>query len=65
MTIDADSAVDRDAIQNFVSYFANPKVMAAVGNVKVGNTKTIIGMVQYLEFLFTFYFKRADSLFGS
>ncbi len=62
MSIDADCIVMPDAIRNFVRYFADPKVMAAVGNVKVGNTRTIIGVIQYLEFLFSFYFKKADSL---
>ena len=65
ISIDADCAVDRRAIEHFVKYFAHPKVMAAVGNVKIGNTDTVIGIVQYLEFLFSFYFKKADSLFGA
>jgi poly-beta-1,6-N-acetyl-D-glucosamine synthase len=40
-------------------------VMAAVGNVKIGNTDSIVGTVQYLEFLFSFYFKKADSLMNT
>jgi cellulose synthase/poly-beta-1,6-N-acetylglucosamine synthase-like glycosyltransferase len=36
--------------------------MAAVGYVRIGNTDTIVGVVQYLEFLFSFYFKKAESL---
>lgn len=65
MSIDADCLVLPDTIKNFVRHFADPKVMAAVGNVKVGNTKTIIGVIQYLEFLFSFYFKKADSLMNT
>jgi len=65
MSIDADCLVMPDTIKNFVRQFANPKVMAAVGNVKVGNTRTIIGVIQYLEFLFSFYFKKADSLMNT
>jgi biofilm PGA synthesis N-glycosyltransferase PgaC len=65
VSIDADSIAERDAIKNFVERFADPKVMAAVGNVKIGNTASIIATVQYLEFLFSFYFKRAESLLGS
>lgn len=65
MSIDADCLVMPDTIKNFVRHFANPKVMAAVGNVKVGNTRTIIGVIQYLEFLFSFYFKKADSLMNT
>jgi len=65
VTIDADSIADKGAIKNFVAHFADRSVMAAVGNVKIGNTNSIIATVQYLEFLFSFYFKRADSVLGS
>ena len=65
MSIDADCFVPPETIRNFVNYFNDPEVMAAVGNVKIGNTKTIIGVIQYLEFLFSFYFKKADSILGS
>ncbi len=65
ISIDADCFVPPDTIQNFVNHFQDPKVMAAVGNVKIGNTQTILGVVQYLEFLFSFYFKKCDSLLGS
>ena len=65
MSIDADCYVAPEAVQNFVKCFADPNVMAAVGNVKIGNTKTILGTVQYLEFLFSFYFKKADSLLNT
>lgn len=62
ISIDADCSVDAKAIENFVKYFKDPSIMAAVGNVKIGNTETIIGVVQYLEFIFSFYFKKAESL---
>jgi poly-beta-1,6-N-acetyl-D-glucosamine synthase len=65
MSIDADCFVAPTAIENFVKWFADPKVMAAVGNVKIGNTRTIIGTVQYLEYLFAFYCKKVDSLFNT
>lgn len=65
VTIDADSIANKDAIRNFVAHFADKSIMAAVGNVKIGNTTSIIATVQYLEFLFSFYFKRADSVLGS
>ena len=65
ISIDADCSVSPTAIQNFVKYFADPNVMAAVGNVKIGNTENLIGIVQHLEFLFSFYFKKCDSIFGS
>jgi cellulose synthase/poly-beta-1,6-N-acetylglucosamine synthase-like glycosyltransferase len=36
-----------------------------VGNVKVGNTSTLVGVIQYLEFLFSFYFKKAESVMNT
>jgi biofilm PGA synthesis N-glycosyltransferase PgaC len=65
VSIDADCYVTPEAVDNFVKCFADPNVMAAVGNVKIGNTRTILGTVQYLEFLFSFYFKKADSLLNT
>jgi cellulose synthase/poly-beta-1,6-N-acetylglucosamine synthase-like glycosyltransferase len=62
MSIDADCVLDEVAVENFVKCFRDPTVMAAVGNVKIGSTKSLIATVQYLEFLFSFYFKKADSL---
>lgn len=65
LTVDADGIVSQDAVKNFVAYFADPKVMGAVGNVKVANTDSVIGVTQCLEFIFSFYFKKADALMGS
>lgn len=65
ISIDADCVVEPEAVYNFVKVFQDSRVMAAVGNVKIGNTNTILGTVQYLEFLFSFYFKRADSLMNT
>lgn len=65
ISIDADCVVMDTAIENFVKYFSDPEVMAAVGNVKIGNTKTVVGVVQSLEFIFSFYFKKADSLMNT
>jgi biofilm PGA synthesis N-glycosyltransferase PgaC len=64
MTIDADCVLTPTTVGNFVRSFDNPKVMAAVGNVKIANTETMVGVVQYLEFLFSFYFKKAESVLG-
>lgn len=65
LSIDADCVVMPDTIQSFVRAFVDPEVMAAVGNVKVGNTQHVLGVVQYLEFLFSFYFKKADSVMNT
>ncbi len=65
VSIDADCVVMSDTIAEFVREFRDPTVMAAVGNVKIGNTNTLLGVIQYLEFLFSFYFKKADSILNT
>jgi biofilm PGA synthesis N-glycosyltransferase PgaC len=65
MSIDADCYVPPKTVEQFVKCFRDPSVMAAVGNVRIGNTDTVIGVVQYLEFLFSFYFKKAESLINT
>lgn len=65
LSIDADCVLLPDTVQNFVLHFEDQRVMAAVGNVKVGNQKSLLETLQYLEFLFSFYFKKADSLMNA
>lgn len=65
LSIDADCIVHKRAVASFVKAFRDPRVMAAVGNVRIGNTKTLVGTIQYLEYLFGFYFKKADSLLNT
>ncbi len=64
-TIDADCVVDKHALQAVVNTFKDESVMAGVGNVVIANHSSSIGVVQYLEYLFSFYFKRTDAFFGS
>jgi cellulose synthase/poly-beta-1,6-N-acetylglucosamine synthase-like glycosyltransferase len=64
VTIDADCTVTPTTMGNFVRRFADPSVMAAVGNVKIGNIQNVIGVVQSIEFLNSFYTKHAESLLG-
>jgi biofilm PGA synthesis N-glycosyltransferase PgaC len=56
VTIDADSIVAR---------FRDPEVMCVSGNITVGNTGNIPGLVQYFEYLFSFYLKKMDSLLNT
>jgi biofilm PGA synthesis N-glycosyltransferase PgaC len=65
ITIDADCAVTPKTMGNFIKPFADPQVSAAVGHVQIGNKNSIVGVVQYLEFLFSFYFKKAESVMGT
>lgn len=65
VTMDADSAHHKDAVKNIVKYFRDPEIDALVGNVKIANNNTIIGLTQKLEYLFGFYFKRVHSIFNA
>lgn len=65
VTIDADSVMDKNAIKNMVKHFFDPRVASVAGNVAIGNKANFIGLAQQLEYLYGFYFKRADSLFNA
>ena len=65
LTIDADSAVSENALQNLVKHFQDPKIHCVVGNVVVANNDSVLGFVQHLEYKFGFYFKRAHSVLGA
>lgn len=65
ITIDADSVMDPDAIANLVKRFSHPGVGAVAGNVIVSNRRKPIEWMQQMEYLYGFFFKRADSLFNS
>jgi biofilm PGA synthesis N-glycosyltransferase PgaC len=64
VTFDADSVIHEEAIAHFVSYFADPDVMAAAGNIMIGNTKTILGFIQSIEYFLGFQIKKAEALLG-
>jgi len=63
ITIDADSVMDPEAISRFVRHFDDPRVGGVAGNVIVGNREKPIEWIQQMEYLYGFFFKRADSLF--
>jgi cellulose synthase/poly-beta-1,6-N-acetylglucosamine synthase-like glycosyltransferase len=65
ITIDADCVVDQHAISQMVSGFKHTDVGAVAGNVVVGNRKKPIELIQQLEYLCGFFFRRADSNFDS
>ncbi|MEZ4104076.1 MAG: glycosyltransferase family 2 protein [Candidatus Paceibacterota bacterium] len=65
ITVDADSVMDKNAIKNMVKHFFDPQVASVAGNVAIGNKTNFIGLAQQLEYLYGFYFKRADSLFNA
>lgn len=65
ITIDADSIMDSNAIIKMLEQFDDPVVGAVAGNVIVGNRKQRLALLQQLEYLYGFFFKRADSVFDS
>ncbi len=65
ITIDADSVMDNQAIDAMVKAFNQPFVGAVAGNVIVGNRNKPIELLQQLEYLYGFFFRRADSVFNS
>jgi cellulose synthase/poly-beta-1,6-N-acetylglucosamine synthase-like glycosyltransferase len=65
ITVDADSIMDPGAITNLVKRFRHPGVGAVAGQVVVGNRRKPIEWMQEMEYLYGFFFKRADSLFNS
>lgn len=65
LTLDADSVMDKAMINNILARFSDEKVAAVAGNVVIGNRKKPIEVLQQLEYLHGFCFKRADSNFNS
>ncbi len=65
LTVDADSVLAPHAIERLVTYFEDDKIDAAVGNVKIARNRTLIGLLQQLEYQFGFYYKRAHSVMGA
>ncbi len=65
ITIDADSVMAPDTIANMVKHFDDSSVGGVAGNVIVGNRKKPIEWMQQMEYLYGFFFKRADALFNA
>jgi poly-beta-1,6-N-acetyl-D-glucosamine synthase len=65
LTMDADSAIVHGGLKKLVAYYRDPEIMCVVGNVRVGNNNTVIGLMQHLEYYFGFYFKRAYAIMGA
>ena len=64
VTMDADTIFARDALENVARYFIDNDLDAAVGNVKVANSRSLLGLIQQIEYTIGFYFKRTHSVLG-
>lgn len=65
VTVDADCVMDSGAIDRIVAQFSDAQVGGVAGNVVVSNRRKPIEWMQQMEYLYGFFFKRADSLFNS
>lgn len=50
-SVDADSRLDRYAVELLVQHFQNPKIAAVAGSVKVANADNILTKLQALEYI--------------
>jgi peptidoglycan-N-acetylglucosamine deacetylase len=58
VALDADTLFDRWTIERLVRHFADPRVGAVAGNVKVGNTTNILTRWQAIEYITSQNFDR-------
>ncbi|MCA9349733.1 glycosyltransferase family 2 protein [Candidatus Saccharibacteria bacterium] len=64
MTMDADSILDDQALYHLSIHFQDPELAGLVGRVEIANYQSLIGYLQYFEYSFGFYAKKANSLLG-
>ena len=66
VTVDADSVVHRDAVDEIVKLMSNKKIYAAAGNVKALNANNLITHCQELEYIAAINtLRRALDVFGA
>ena len=64
MCLDADSYLDKNALQNIVKYFENPQVAAIASNVKIERDKGVLNLIQRFEYIVCYRMKRAQTVFN-
>lgn len=65
MTLDADSQIRPNTIENTVKYFADMNVAGVAANVVVTNTDSILGLVQKFEYMIAYRSKKFFSMTNS
>ncbi|WP_236718605.1 bifunctional polysaccharide deacetylase/glycosyltransferase family 2 protein [Actinoplanes sp. TFC3] len=58
VTVDGDTIFERDSIRMLVQPFADPRVGAVAGNVKVGNRNNLVAGWQHIEYVIGFNLDR-------
>jgi len=61
--IDADTVLDKNAIQPLVNHFIDSKVGAVAGNIKVGNRDNLLTKLQALEYISNLNIQRRSEAF--
>ncbi|MFU8874406.1 bifunctional polysaccharide deacetylase/glycosyltransferase family 2 protein [Micromonospora sp. SL4-19] len=56
--VDGDTIFERDSVRRLVQPFADPRVGAVAGNVKVGNRSSLIAKWQHIEYVIGFNLDR-------
>ncbi len=64
MCLDADSSLDKRALKESAWYFRDQRVVAMAANVRIRPLPTILNFTQRLEYLISYQFKRALTLFN-
>lgn len=59
MCLDADSVLMKDALKNAINYFRNPRIKALATNVKILPERSIMGIIQQVEYLMGYHLKKA------
>lgn len=65
VSLDADSFLMKNSIKELVLTMSNLDYCVAMGEVVVGNTKSLVGKLQHYEYLIGFHFKRSQHILNS
>jgi len=65
MTLDADSVIDRSSIKHAVAYFDDPHIVGVAANVRILDSKTILGLLQKFEYMVGYRSKKFFSVTNS
>lgn len=64
VSLDADSFVGRNSLRRMMGHFNNPDVMAVTPSMKIWKPKSILQKIQFVEYLFGIFLRKAASILG-
>ncbi len=65
VSLDADSFVDKQSLIRMVGYFNDPNVAAVTPSMKIWKPKTILQKIQFFEYMFGIFLRKAAAYLGS